>query len=46
MKMTGVVIETDEKGNILSEAKVLIDDGAATILCTEGRYVYKWDAIR
>ena len=42
--MSGIVIEVDENGNITSEAKVLIDDGIATTLYKDGKYVFNWDA--
>lgn len=41
--MSGIVIEADENGNITSEAKVLIDDGIATTLCQDGKYIFNWD---
>ena len=42
--MSGIVIEADENGNITSEAKVLIDDGIATTLYKDGKYIFNWDA--
>ena len=42
--MSGVLIEVDENGNITSEAKVIIDDGIATTLCKDGKYIFNWDA--
>lgn len=42
--MSGIVIEADENGNITSEAMVLIDDGIATTLCRDGKYIFNWDA--
>ena len=42
--MSGIVIEVDENGNITSEAKVLIDDGIATTLYKDGKYIFNWDA--
>ena len=41
--MNGTVIEVDENGNIISEAKVIIDDGIATTLCRDGKYIFNWD---
>ena len=41
--MSGVLIETDENGNIICEAKILIDDGVVTTLCKDGKYIFNWD---
>jgi len=44
--MIGVDIVTDENGNIVEENDVVIEDGIATTLCKDRRYIFNWDSIR
>lgn len=39
----GVTIIVDENGNIIEEGRVVIEDGATTVVRKGNRYEYGWE---
>ena len=43
---TGTVVIVNERGEIVEESTVVIEDGTATTLCKDRRYIFNWDMAR